>query len=91
MSKKSPGVRGIIGARSDADLARCASEIKAWRSTCVLPEGIVREIAKQIQEEVKIAEETVLRLAEDAILMEAAERFMKLVCGQTSTDGKVLL
>lgn len=64
----------VIGL-SDENLRKAVREIIEWRGTTVLCLGKVRDIACKMIEDGLTDDIHALRMAEDAVIMEAATRF----------------
>lgn len=65
-------VQQILSAISDQDLKLAVAEMKDRRETGILCEGVIRRIAKQIQQEVGITIHDALQISETNIIEIAA-------------------
>jgi len=64
---------------NDNDLIKAVEEVKVFRKTGILKEGIVRTFANTLYEK-KIADtHTAIRIAEDEILLRSAKRFVEML------------
>ena len=66
----------FITALSDADLASAAEESLLYSNTNRLAEGIVRKLAAKLTSELRIPEQTALKISCNEILEEAARRWI---------------
>ena len=64
---------------NDDDLTKAIEEIVQWHNTGILSNGILREIAKKVSSgERGSLKRDALRIAEDIVIMEGANRYVKI-------------
>jgi len=71
-------VESFLDELSDMDLARAVREIQVWKNTTVLKEGVTSSLASRIMQEYGMTC-PYYKMAEDAILERAAEKYAKLL------------
>lgn len=66
-------IKKLIAVLSDEQLIQAFGEIQKWKTTNILPDGVVRTTHDQLEEQ--LGEEMDLRITEQSILFEMACRF----------------
>lgn len=73
------GISPVFSRLTDKKLKKAVNEIFNWHKTCILEEGVTRELDKILREKYSVEETSSLRLAESSVFKEAAKRFCDTV------------